>query len=64
MSEFEKEVAARLDNVPNIFSLMIPLDNSIESVERISKFYDVYLLSTAPWDNPSAWSDKLIWVKK
>ena len=21
------------------------------------------ILSTAPWDNPSAWSDKLNWVK-
>jgi 5'(3')-deoxyribonucleotidase len=25
--------------------------------------YDVYILSTAPWDNPSAWTDKLLWVK-
>ncbi|RLD02899.1 MAG: hypothetical protein DRI65_13965, partial [Chloroflexota bacterium] len=23
-----------------------------------------YILSTAPWDNRSAWSDKLDWVKK
>ncbi|MFZ8887146.1 MAG: 5' nucleotidase, NT5C type, partial [Steroidobacteraceae bacterium] len=26
--------------------------------------FDTYILSTAPWDNPSAWSDKLLWVKK
>ena len=26
--------------------------------------YDTYILSTAPWENPSAWSDKLLWVKK
>ena len=24
----------------------------------------MYILSTAPWDNPSAWTDKLLWVKK
>ena len=23
-----------------------------------------YILSTAPWDNPSAWTDKLLWVQK
>ena len=26
--------------------------------------FDTYVLSTAPWENPSAWSDKLVWVKK
>ena len=54
----------RLDEVPGIFSKMIPIKNAIESVEKLSKVYDTYLLSTAPWDNPSAWSDKIIWVKK
>ena len=26
--------------------------------------YDLYILSTAPWGNPSAWTDKLEWIKK
>ena len=26
--------------------------------------FDTYILSTAPWENPSAWSDKLQWVKR
>ena len=30
---------------------------------KLSKTFDTYVLSTAPWDNPSAWSDKLVWVK-
>jgi 5'(3')-deoxyribonucleotidase len=30
----------------------------------LSQKYDVYILSTAPWKNTSAWSDKLEWVKK
>ena len=54
----------RLDDVPGIFSLMDPVENAIASVEKLSKVFDTYLLSTAPWDNPSAWSDKVIWVKK
>jgi len=54
----------RLDEVPGIFSLMTPIKDAIQSVEKLSKVYDTYLLSTAPWENPSAWSDKLIWVKK
>ena len=52
------------DEIPGIFSLMDPMPGAIEAVELISKKYDVFILSTAPWDNPSAWSDKLSWVKK
>ena len=25
---------------------------------------DLFILSTAPWKNPSAWSDKVEWVTK
>ena len=60
----KKKYEGRLDDVPSIFSLMVPIKDAIESVEKLSKVFDTYLLSTAPWDNPSAWSDKVIWVKK
>ena len=51
-------------NCPGIFSLMLPIKGAIESYRKLSKKYDVYILSTAPWNNPSAWQDKLLWVKK
>ena len=60
----KKKYEGRLDDVPSIFSLMVPIKDAIESVEKLSRVFDTYLLSTAPWDNPSAWSDKVIWVKK
>ena len=54
-----------LDEVDGIFSHMIPLKGAIEGYNRLVELgYDVYILSTAPWENSSAWSDKLIWVKK
>ncbi len=53
-----------LDEVPSIFSLMIPMPEAIASVKLLSRIYDTYILSTSPWENPSAWSDKLLWVKK
>ena len=49
---------------PGIFSLMNPMPNAIESYQKLSKTYDTYILSTAPWNNPTAWSDKLLWVKR
>lgn len=54
----------RLDEVPGIFSLMQPLTGALAAFEELSQLFDAYLLSTAPWENPSAWSDKLLWVKK
>ena len=54
----------RYDEVPGIFSLMDPLEGAIEAFHQLSAKYDTYILSTAPWENHTAWSDKLIWVKK
>jgi 5'(3')-deoxyribonucleotidase len=59
-----KEYEGRLDEVPKIFSLMKPLEGAVEAVQKLSLYYDVYILSTAPWKNPSAWTDKANWVHK
>ena len=62
--EVINEYESNLDEVPNIFSLMEPLEGAIDSFEILSQRYDTYILSTAPWENSSAWSDKVKWVKK
>jgi len=59
-----RKYADKMDEVPGIFALMEPMPNAIESYNELAKHFDVYILSTAPWDNSSAWSDKLEWVKK
>ena len=59
-----KEYEGRLDDVPGIFSLMDPLPGAIEAVKLLSQYFDVYILSTAPWKNIPAWSEKAAWVQK
>lgn len=59
-----KEYEGRLDEIPGIFALMEPLEGAIDAYDILSKSYDTYLLSTAPWENSTAWADKNEWVKK
>ena len=51
------------DDIPNIFSRMHPMPGAVEAFQTLAASFDTYILSTAPWKNPSAWSDKLEWVK-
>ncbi|KQM81277.1 hypothetical protein [Agromyces sp. Leaf222] len=53
-----------LDDIPGIFALMDPMPGAVDAFHDLSTAYDVYILSTAPWNNPSAWSDKLLWVQQ
>lgn len=53
-----------IDETPGLFALMDPIPGAIETVQLIAKKYDVYILSTSPWNNPTAASDKIEWVKK
>ena len=59
-----KEYKDREDEIPGIFSKMDPMPGAVEAFEFLADHFDTYILSTAPWENPSAWSDKLKWVKK
>jgi 5'(3')-deoxyribonucleotidase len=52
------------DRVTGIFGLMRPMPGALEAFARLAEAFDLYILSTGPWYNPSAWSDKLAWVKK
>ncbi len=57
-----RDYQGRYDEVPGIFALMRPMPGAIEAYHILSRAFDTYILSTAPWRNPSAWIDKLEWV--
>ncbi len=63
-SQIKEKYKGRLDEVPGIFSLMKPMENAIEAYKKLTEFYDVYILSTSPWENETALNDKLNWIKK
>ena len=52
------------DTIPHIFRNLEPLEGAIKAVNQLleANSYKVYFLSTAPWDNPSAWTDKRLWL--
>ena len=52
------------DDCPGLFLRMPAMEGTKEAVLRLMQRFDVYILSTAPWNNPSAWSDKLSWIKR
>ena len=62
--EVKEKYKDNLDNVPGIFGLMEPKEGAIEAVHKLKEHYDVYILTTAPWKNPTAWADKVAWVTK
>lgn len=55
---------SHFDEVPGIFALMDPMPGAVDAVRKLQERYELYILSTAPWNNPTAWYDKLQWVKR
>ncbi len=60
----KEQYKGKLDEVPGIFSLMEPIAGAAEVVRLLARNYDVFILTTSPWNNPTAASDKVQWVKK
>mgnify|MGYP001219264333 CR=1 FL=1 len=65
-SELSEKFKGRPDKIPNIYKELEPIPKSIESVKSLfsSNLYDIYFLSSAPWDNPDAWTHKRLWIEK
>ena len=65
LSDYTKDkFEGRFDEIPGIFGTMKPIPDALTAFNLLAEHYDVHLLSTAPWDNPSAWADKILWVQK
>ena len=58
-----KEYKNKEDEIPTIFGKMKPLPNAIEAYNLLDKYFQVYILSTSPWDNSTALQDKLSWIR-
>ena len=56
----------RPDKLPGVYENLEPITGAIDAVNYLlnSEDFDVYFLSTAPWDNPEAWTHKRLWVAK
>ena len=52
----------REDELPGLFALMPPMPGALDAYRELSGLFDTYILSTAPWGNPSAWQHKVEWV--
>ncbi len=62
--EIKKNYKNNIDEVPDFFGDLPPIDGAIDGFRKLSEQYETYILSTAPWRNPSAWIDKVRWVHK
>jgi 5'(3')-deoxyribonucleotidase len=54
------------DTIPHIFRNLQPIESAVTAVQKLlnSNKYEIYFLSTAPWNNSSSWTYKLLWLEE
>lgn len=52
------------DDVMGLFLNLKPIPGAIDGFRKLMEHYDVYVLSTAPWENEFALSEKNAWIKE
>jgi 5'-nucleotidase len=60
----KKKFKDQLFNAPDFFKDMLPLEGAIDAYKILCKQFDTYILTAAPWGNPTAANNKIDWVKK
>lgn len=49
---------------PDAYRALEPIEGAIDAWHELQEKYETYILSTPPWSNPDAWSEKRIWVQQ
>lgn len=52
------------EEIQGLFLLADPVKDAIEAVHKLEEKFDLFILTTAPWFNPGAWGEKVIWVQR
>ena len=65
-SGLAQKYKGRPDKIPGVYKNLTLIEGAKISVEKLfnSGLYDIYFLSSAPWDNPRAWTHKRLWIEK
>ena len=59
-----EEYGNHIDRIPEIFYDPPPIEGAIDGLKTLFEKYEVYILSTAPWDSPEVWKYKRLWVER
>jgi 5'(3')-deoxyribonucleotidase len=51
-------------HIRGFFRSLPPMPGAIEAFNKLSEYFDVYILTTVPWSNPLAFAEKIAWVKE
>jgi len=49
---------------PSYFVNLKPVDGAIEALHELSKYYEIFILSTPQWSNVLSYSEKREWIGK
>ena len=58
-----RERTKDLDEIPGIFAQFPVVEGVKEALTILQEKYDLYVLTTSPWNNPTALQDKQNWLK-
>ncbi|MDZ7807278.1 MAG: hypothetical protein U5K71_09180 [Gracilimonas sp.] len=61
-----KDYKGRPDKLPGIYEDLETIEGGVEAVKKLlnDERFEVFILSSAPWDNPDAWTHKRLWVEQ
>ena len=59
-----KKYEGRIDNIPDLFKDPPVMEGAVAAFKKLSLYYEVFILTTSPWDNPPTLMHKRLWLEK
>jgi hypothetical protein len=58
------ECGGMVKNMPGFFESLQPIEGAIDGAKWVAENFNAYILSAAPWSNPTALQAKQDWIKR
>lgn len=62
--ERQRDITTQLSAQSGFFTGLEPMPGALDAFRRLSKDFDVYILSTPDWHGVNSWTEKRIWVEQ
>ncbi len=60
----QREITSALSAESGFFTALNPVSGAVDAFTKLSRVYEVYILSTPDWHGVNSWTEKRVWVEK
>ncbi len=62
-TEYQHQIVSDLEKTEHFYLQIDPIPYAVKAIKYLNKYFEIYVVSTPSWNNPSSFTDKRLWIE-